>query len=376
MPKTRKKYPRLPNGYGQIRYLGKNRRNPYGVYPPADETDGRYHTKAICYVDNWMKGFSVLTAWHAGNYYKGMERDILEEKAPDKLAEKLLADYNQAFYAAVNDCKTFAEVYEEFYARKFKHAYTDKSARPTSTENCYRAAYKHCQPIWDKKFNEIKTADMQAVMDTSYSHATLEHIKLLCNQLFKYAIEFDIVDKNYAQFVVIGKEDDDEGSIPFTTEEINLLWKHKKEPIVETILIMCYSGYRISAYETIKVNLKEQYFQGGVKTASGKNRIVPIHSAIMPMVTRRIKQDGKIINISQQDFRRKMSIELDRIGIKGHHTPHDCRHTFSKLCEKYGVRDADRKRMMGHSFGGDITNAKYGNRDLEDLRAEIEKIKV
>ena len=33
----RKKYPRLPNGYGQIRYLGKGRRNPYGVYPPSEE---------------------------------------------------------------------------------------------------------------------------------------------------------------------------------------------------------------------------------------------------------------------------------------------------------------------------------------------------
>lgn len=33
----RKKHPRLPNGYGQIRFLGKNRRNPYGVYPPAKE---------------------------------------------------------------------------------------------------------------------------------------------------------------------------------------------------------------------------------------------------------------------------------------------------------------------------------------------------
>ncbi len=32
----RKKYPKSPNGYGQIRFLGKGRRNPYGVYPPAD----------------------------------------------------------------------------------------------------------------------------------------------------------------------------------------------------------------------------------------------------------------------------------------------------------------------------------------------------
>ena len=66
---------------------------------------------------------------------------------------------------------------------------------------------------------------------------------------------------------------------------------------------------------------------------------------------------------------------LGRAGVEKH-TPHDCRHTFSRLCEKYGVNENDRKRMMGHSFTGDITNSVYGHRDLEDLREEIEKIKI
>lgn len=65
---------------------------------------------------------------------------------------------------------------------------------------------------------------------------------------------------------------------------------------------------------------------------------------------------------------------LKQLGIEKH-TPHDCRHTFSALCEKYGVRENDRKRMLGHSFK-DITNKKYGHRELSDLRTEIEKIKV
>lgn len=70
-----------------------------------------------------------------------------------------------------------------------------------------------------------------------------------------------------------------------------------------------------------------------------------------------------------------MSNKLSELGIEKH-TPHDCRHTFSALCEKYGVNENDRKRMMGHSFGNDITNAKYGHRTIDDLRREIEKIKV
>ena len=69
---------------------------------------------------------------------------------------------------------------------------------------------------------------------------------------------------------------------------------------------------------------------------------------------------------------------LARLNIVGtpKHTPHDCRHTFSRLCETYGVRENDRKRMLGHSFGGDVTNAVYGHRTLEELRAEIEKIEM
>ena len=46
------------------------------------------------------------------------------------------------------------------------------------------------------------------------------------------------------------------------------------------------------------------------------------------------------------------------------------------MCESYGIREADRKRMLGHSFGNDITNGVYGHRTMEQLRAEIEKIKT
>ena len=40
------------------------------------------------------------------------------------------------------------------------------------------------------------------------------------------------------------------------------------------------------------------------------------------------------------------------------------------------INENDRKRLMGHSFGKDITNSVYGHRELDDLRKEIEKIIV
>lgn len=33
----RKKYPKLPNGYGSIKFLGGGRRNAYAVHPPTKE---------------------------------------------------------------------------------------------------------------------------------------------------------------------------------------------------------------------------------------------------------------------------------------------------------------------------------------------------
>ena len=88
---------------------------------------------------------------------------------------------------------------------------------------------------------------------------------------------------------------------------------------------------------------------------------------------------GSLLPMSLTSFRKKyFDVILEELSLTGlpKHTPHDCRHTFSALCEKYSVRENDRKRMLGHSFGSDITNAKYGHRTLEELRREIEKIEV
>ena len=123
----------------------------------------------------------------------------------------------------------------------------------------------------------------------------------------------------------------------------------------------------------MEVNLKEGYFKGGVKTRASKNRIVPIHSCIFHLVEKRMKRDKCMLESTPNTFRAEMKEYIDTHSELSDHTPHDCRHTFSYLCEKYEVKENDRKRMLGHSFD-DITNAVYGHRLLKDLKTEIEKI--
>ena len=97
MAKKRKKYPKLPNSFGSIRYLGKNRRNCFAVHPPAtlDATGKAIRPPAICYVDDWIKGFTVLTAYKAGTYQPGMEKDLPVSPTTDAdvLVSRILADY-------------------------------------------------------------------------------------------------------------------------------------------------------------------------------------------------------------------------------------------------------------------------------------------
>lgn len=376
----RKKYPKLPNGYGSIKYLGRNRRNPYAVHPPTEkfDEDGVPQTpKALCYVDDWMKGFAVLTAYKAGTYVPGMEKELLVVPDPNSagLVQRILADYSVMRKADdVPPEKTFREVYEDFFRYKFEQ---DKlRVYSASTINSTRAAFKNCAALHDRPFRSLRHSDLQEVVDNCpLKHASLELIVTLFKQMYAYADIYELCDRDYSTHVKINKPDDDENGVPFSESDLKVLWQHKEDEIVEFILIMCYSGFRITAYKTLEVNLEENYFRGGIKTAAGKDRMVPIHSAILPLVRSRIQRTRKLLAESGDCFRQKMYLKLNELGID-RHTPHDCRHTFSALCEKYGVNENDRKRMLGHSFGNDITNKVYGHRDIETLRSEIEKIKI
>lgn len=377
MPRKRKKHSKLPNGYGSIRYLGSRRRNPYAVHPPAHENpdNGLYIVpRALCYVDDWYVGFAVLTAYKAGTYVPGMENTLkpaLEGADLDDTIKRILAGYSQG---KNGQGPTFKEVYEDFFADKFYegHHYS------RSTVYASQMAFRHCKSLHDRVFSTISAKDLQDNLDACpLKHASLELILQLYHSLYHFADGRGWCEKDYSKFVSIKKEDDDEHGVPFTEGELQMLWTHNADPIVELLLIMCYSGHRISECKAAEVDLDEKCFRGGVKTKAGKSRIVPIHSAILPLVERRIARDGELLHGAISEYRKHFKKTLTRLGILGdpEHTPQDCRHTFSMLCERYKVSENDRKRMMGHSFT-DVTNRVYGHRDLNDLRSEIEKIKA
>lgn len=246
----------------------------------------------------------------------------------------------------------------------------------TALANNFRAAFKHSSDLWNRPMNSIRTGDMQVLLDRkteSLSGAYLEQIKNLWNQMFAMAYEYDIIEKNYASFVHVNKLSDCVHSVPFTRAEVDQMWQHCEDPNVARLLVMIYSGFRVSEYSVIDINLANMTFSGGLKTQAGKNRVVPIHSRIKCLVER-LRNENDILFRDARAVRARLRPTLDRIGIQpGKHTPHDARATFATLCEASGVPDLHIKRMLGHATG-DITKDIYTTVYIEQLRKSIEMI--
>ena len=385
MAQKKKKYPKLPAGFGSIRRLPGNRRNPYCVQPTSQGLDINgcpIRPKALCYVDSWYKGFAVLTAYNAGTYTPGMENHIdigtepkEEAESMSELIRGMLNNYALITQRITGEeaevKKTFAEVYQEYFIDKFEKSQKQYSA---STIRSTKAAFKNVSRLHDRLIADLRYADLQKVIDDCpLKHASLELMVTLIKQVFNYAELMEYIDKDYSKRVSIRKPDDDEHGVPFSVDDIKQLWKDKDDPTAEMLLIMIFSGHRVSEYGVAKINVKEAYFEGGVKTKTSKSRIVPMHSAIIPLVKKRMRRNKKLIG-SKEKLRKDIREYCAAHGM-AFHTPHDARHTFAMLCDKYNVNENDKKRMLGHAFD-DVTNAVYGHRELEDLRMEIEKINV
>lgn len=352
---SRKGRMRRPNGAGTVVKLSGKRRKPFQV---------RVNTR----IDDFgMPIYDVLGTF------------------PDRVsADIALAEYNKDPYDPQNRQKTFKEAFESWYLWKYKVPANAKDK--TSSQHCAIAAFKKCESLHAVAMWNIRSQSMQDILDNEkLSHATLEHIQNLFKQLYKYCLQFEMVPKDYSQFIRINKEDDDEHGIPFIDGELQLLWKHKAVPFVDTILILCYSGWRINELAKMpleNVDLKEKTFTGGLKNRYSRNRTVPIHPAILPLVERRyqtcfgslIYHDGQK-KISDRVFRENFSAALTASGITGKHTPHDCRHTFNVLLDNAGVDRVTRYVLMGHK-GKDINETIYTHKNIEQLRKAIEMIKI
>jgi integrase len=336
-----------PNGYGCVYRLSGKRRKPFGVRITTGYSDtGTQLYKPI-------------------GYFTKREEAIIA-----------LAEYNKNPYDLDTKKITFADVYKKWSAKKYTSKISDTNIKG------YRSAFNKSELLYNMIFSEIRTDHMQAIIDKcDKGHSTLSKLKVLYGQLYNYAVEHDIVNKNYATFVNIGEDEDESTRIPFTQKEINLLWDNVGEiNLIDTILIMIYSGLRVGELLIMKtdtIDIENRTMRGGIKTKAGKNRIIPINKKIVQMVKTRLVEGHDYLIVEEGQpmtysvYYEQFKLIMAQLHIE--HKTHDCRHTFATLMDNAGANKLSIKRIMGHA-SRDITDGVYTHKDIEELKKAVDLI--
>ena len=342
---------RLPNGYGSVYKLSGNRRCPW----VARKTTGFNE-----------KGHPI---YQIIGYYKNQAD-----------ARQALSEYNDSPYDIFASKKTFAQVYDEWSTKKFEKI-------SQSNINGYKASYKLCGSLYEMPFKDIKLIHLQKVVDNcGKNYPTLRKLKVLFGQLFDYAVIHEIIgkDKNIVEYVDIsvGKNTNKIDSNPFSKDEISLLWQKSENKNIQIILILIYTGVRISELLNLKKNdihKDEKWFYiRESKTESGI-RAVPIADKIEPFFDNWMssKCDYLVHNDSGNKFSYTVFMKsywepiLKFLNLQ--HKPHDCRHTCISLLTVAGGDERIIKKIVGHK-GKSVTESVYTHFEIKELLNAINLI--
>lgn len=354
---------KLPNGFGTIYKMSGKRSKPFR----AVKTD-----KWILDTDTGRSKQLRLTI----GYFATREEAMIA-----------LSNFNEHPYDIKADSITFSEVYE-----KWSKYYFPTLSNPSSIRTV-TAAYAYCNGLYDMRMKDIRVSHLEGtILNADVGDSTKSRIKSLFNMMYKYAVAHDIVDKDYAAVMFTNgnpiKRECTKEVLPFTQEEILLLWDNLNFAFADMVLIGIYSGWRPQELAILKVtdiDLEEGTMLGGLKTDAGKNRIVPIHPLIGPLIENRMQEANSLQSeylfndlngqqgtcMTYDKYRKRFEKVMKYLKLK--HRPHETRHTFITKAKACNVDEYILKLIVGHSID-DITEKVYTHRTIEQLKTEMDKI--
>lgn len=379
-PSASRKRKRLPNGFGSItERKDKYLRNPFWARVCVGKTE---------------EGRPILKSLKPQAFFKTYNE-----------AYAALFEYNKNPYDLDDDI-LLKELYEKWSGQYFENLKSDSSARTIT------AAWAYCSALYDIRVKDIRPRHIKWVMENGEvtiqrgkkkgekqkaSAGTKARIKSMFNLLLDYAQENEYVTTNYARLfevskdIIIEKSKATRSHMVFQDAEIETLWKGVGTiKYADLVLIQCYSGLRPQELGLItldNVHLDENYMIGGMKTAAGTSRIIPIHPKIKPFVekyldeARELKSDYLInasdsingLKMTYDKYAHRFDAVIEVLHLNSEHRPHDPRTTFVTMAKKAGVDEYVLKMVIGHQIT-DVTEKYYTKRNIEWLFEEIKKI--
>lgn len=273
---------------------------------------------------------------------------------------------------------SFADVYCQYieFVRSLNKPPSQTSLR------AYQTGFMNWSDVHDIRFRSVTTKMLQDCLTKhgTMSKASVGRMITILKKMFKYALANNITDKDLSKYL-FSEHTDEKKHIHtiYTDDEIKMLWSRLDYEGAAVMLIMIYTGLRCSEFlqlRTKNIHLDERYLVGGMKTEAGRNRVIPLHKKIVPLIRRFYDPDKEYLFPSiagnamlYSHFRtNKWDVYNKELGLS--HLTHDCRHTCASALERYGVPELHRKLILGHSLR-DVTDL-YTHVSLEALIADID----
>ena len=350
---------RNPNGYGTVTKLSGNRRRPYAAY--------------------------------SDRYFVGVKpkRDVIGYFETEAEARDALAAWNRTRGTKMN--ATFEDLFNEWFAEYRRNA--SKQA-----VYAYSAAWKRLTPLYRLKARDVRTGHFQRIIDgmqaDGLSYSSISNVKTVCDFVEKYAMQYDIVVKNYAELIRLPDRVQKEKE-RFSDDDLRKISElaEKGDRCAQIIMILCFTGWRINELLSMSRSAYDPQTNtlfGGNKTHDGKERYVPVHPIIAPYLQRFLDDSGDnifmrsskrgMIPLRAGYFRASMFTPLmQQLGIKRtdgtDFTPHAMRHTFASLAKKNGLDPFLTKKLLGHSPKSDVTERVYTHVDLDMLNKAVAQLR-
>lgn len=343
-----------PNGSGSVVKMSGRRRRPYAVrvfdgIEMKPDGNGRLKYKYIGYFEKQKDALQYLEKFNTSPVELAKEIELGKKHK-----------FSEVYDLHISELKMMKDLSEQSYRSR-------------------QAAYKHLKNIHNMAFESITLDDLETeIQKLSYlSSSSINNIRVLLKGMYFTAMRHKYVKEDISALLIAtySKEPKTE-HIPFTDEEIQILWQHSDYFYCRVFLILIYTGLRINELLNMKsedVHLEERYMIGGSKTEAGKGRIIPISEKILPLLD--VSGEYLIMvdnhKVSYQKARKIAEIPLKNIGLE--HYFHDTRHTCASLMERAGIDILHRKLILGHK-SKDITD-RYTHVDIQALVDDINTIK-
>lgn len=342
---------RNPNGFGTISKLNGNRRKKWvartgGVL----QEDGTYKRNILGCFETYNDAYKALVSYNDN---------------PINLSK--------------SNKYTLGEAIEKFIKRK-------EDTITSHTHKKYIRISQNFNSLYNEKLRDIKYSQLQEIFDNlTTSNGNIA--KIILNNIYENAIKEEIVNKNISVLLKTSKiKNKIIRRIVYNKELIDKIYNFSEtgqNNIRDIVIFLLYTGLRPGeAIEVKKENvfINERYFIAGKKTTAGKNRIIPIHKKILPIVEFHYK-------IAEKHNLKYLFMYKNENYLKGtlnyfftkfqndlmfSNDLHSARHTFITRAKELELNPSKLMKLVGHRTTN-ITELVYTHYSPDTLVELIDK---